>query len=385
MTFRDDREAAQTRVDTLEKDLADARAQLAGAPVPPPVGASQRARFALAVGVLVAAAGGLATLGYVLHARSNLEARRAAERRSADERARVDQRRVEAESVAAQVAADAERARLAEAQRRVEEAQRTIEEVSAPTTELVWRGTLDSVDGPGGAALVPGVECALAATFAVTSGDPRLHALTLRCGEVELYRAGSAALARSPGLREGSVFGSAAHTYLLRFSDEAETLVASADISTLQHRAEVFRGGASMVRATVFLRDVSEAREGPSIGSSRAARAPAFAEVIAREGRVTRVTGAAPVAAGARCAFLLRPVWEYPESCRVALRCGNTWLYGADEAGYLTCEVRSAHPVAALDENPTSDGGDPRLSWRGRRAVVGDFTEAGAWEVTVGL
>ncbi len=88
---------------------------------------------------------------------------------------------------------------------------------------------------------------------------------------------------------------------------------------------------------------------------------------------------------GERCTFEARPVWEYNESCRVALRCGGRMLYGAGEAGYLECAQRAGRPVGALDERISSEGGDPRLTWSGNRVTVSDFGESGAWSLDVGL
>ncbi len=188
------------------------------------------------------------------------------------------------------------------------------------------------------------------------------------------------------GLREGPVRNATAHRYLLNFVDAAPSpddrprLVAS----STRHSAVVSRAH-DAARVSIYLRDASDPREGPAlVANQRVVREPAFAADVDRSLRVRSVRGRAPVAQGARCNFSVRAVWEYPETCRVALRCGTMWVYGAREAGYLTCEVRDGAAVGALDLNPSSQGGDPRLTWEGSRVTAGDFGESGAWELVLG-
>jgi hypothetical protein len=184
-------------------------------------------------------------------------------------------------------------------------------------------------------------------------------------------------------LREGPVLGGAEHEYMLRYVDEASPTRVT--LSTMQRTATVWREGDGATLVTIYVRDVSDPRGGDPLVGRAPSRAPSFAGVFERAARVTAVRGRAPVAAGARCAFAVRPVWEFPENCRMAVRCGTTWLYGAHESGYLTCEAPAGRPVGALDENTTLNGGDPRVTWRGRRVTVSDFTEAGEWAVDLAL
>lgn len=380
MTFRDDREAAHRRADALQQELQAARDELATLKG----GGPRTGRLALVLVGLCVSAGALGAVAWVVTARS-AETRRASAARAAQIEA---QRRAEEEmrqsERALQVAAEEARSRLAQDQRIAAQAAAEAEaNANAPVEEITWRGELDAI---AGADLSPGVSCVLTAGYSAVGGALRARSLVLRCGDQELYRAPPEAL-RTAGLREGAVYGSDQHVYLLFFNDEAPSAAprAAVRISTLQHTATIVRGGPSPLRATVFLRDVSEARAGAAFGVGRSDREPAFAGVIERSARVTRVEGSAGVARGDRCAFHVRPVWEYPESCRIALRCGSTWLYGAREAGYLTCEIRNGRAVSALDENPTTDGGDPRITWRGARVTVSDFSERGAWSVDLAL
>ncbi|MEZ4392890.1 MAG: hypothetical protein R3A48_17525 [Polyangiales bacterium] len=313
----------------------------------------------------------------------------AARQHAADERARalIEQTRL-AELARRQAAAarELEAARAAEAQaaRELAEARAAQERRAGPPQAIEWAGTLDGSTLPG---LRAGERCALRGTFFSQDGVSKLSALSLRCGVTEVFRRDYDPPQGASGLRAGGVAGSAARVYMFSFEDHdaaargASTIL----ISTKRHELRIAGAGFEPATTSVFLRDVSEPTEGPALGRPSQRREPAFAGFVERSVRVVRASGASPVHRGERCTMQVRPVWEYPESCRIALRCGMTWLYGAAETGYLTCGVRNGAAVSALDENMTSHGGDPRLRWEGSRVTVEDFSEeGGAWEVTVG-
>ncbi|MDO9021625.1 MAG: hypothetical protein Q8S73_17000 [Deltaproteobacteria bacterium] len=161
---------------------------------------------------------------------------------------------------------------------------------------------------------------------------------------------------------------------------------ATAERSALLAREQAARE-AEMQAARMAQVEAERARAAAEAAErARAAQQPSFAREVEGVGRVTAARGHAPVAAGARCVMLVRPAWESTGNCRVVLRCGTIWLYGWHaRRSNLTCEVEDGRPVAALDENATNDGGDPRLNWRGRRVVVSDLTEAGEWSVELAL
>jgi hypothetical protein len=376
MPHRDDIEAAQQRADALERELRDAKEQLEGlkgnAPPPPP---RKSVGVFVALGAVVMVGGGamtfLAWQAREQHAREvRFEADRAA--REALEDARLAEgARADREAAMARL-----RAREAEAAQRAQ----ALSQTPASTHEVTWRGTLDSTSLPG---LRTGEPCVLTGEFSGAEAATRLHGLTLRCGAVEVLREIYAPARSATGLRSGAVYGSDARVFLFSF-DAAEADGRSVTLSTMRHSLVITGRTGDGASTAVFLRDVSEPRRGEWVGRGVHSRAPAYEGFREESAQVSRVTGQASVRAGARCVVQVRPVWEFPESCRIAVRCGGTWLYGAGEAGYLTCAVRDGQAVSALDENPTSNGGDPRLRWEGRRVVVSDFTEAGAWEVTLG-
>lgn len=375
MPHRDDIEAAQQRADALERELRDAKEQLEGlkgnAPPPP---ARRRVGVFVALGAVVMVGGGaMSYLAWQASAQHAREAQYEAQRRAQE--ALEDARQAE-------IAARERAAAVARLQARAEESQRLARQIetAAPTQEITWRGTLESTSLPG---LRAGDACTLAGEFSGHDDTTRLHALTLRCGVMEVHRQLYAPPRPATGLRGGAVFGSSARVFLFTF-DDRETDGRSVEVSTMRHSVALSGRLGEGASTRVFLRDVSDPLPGAAVGRVVAARPAAYAGFREEFARVARTTGQAPVSAGDRCVVHVRPVWEFPESCRIAVRCGTTWLYGAGEAGYLTCAVRDAQAVSALDENPTSHGGDPRLRWEGRRVVVSDFTEAGAWEVTLG-
>jgi len=378
MPHRDDIEAAQQRADALERELRDAREQLEGlkgnAPPPPP---RKSVGVFVALGAVVLVGGGaMSFLAWQARAQQTREVRFEAERAARE--ALEDARQAEA------AARDREAARARLLAREAEaEAQRLAQQIAqgpSPTQEVSWRGTLASTSLPG---LREGDPCVLAGEFSGQGDTTRLHAVTLRCGVMEVHRQLYAPPRAATGLRGGAVYGSDARVYLFSF-DDRDPDGRSVEISTTRHTLALAGRLGEGASTRVFLRDVSDLVPAATVGRVVSARAPAYAGFREEAARVSRTTGQAPVREGDRCVVHVRPVWEYPESCRIAVRCGTTWLYGAGEAGYLTCAVRDAQAVSALDENPTSNGGDPRLRWEGRRVVVSDFTEAGAWEVTLG-
>lgn len=387
MSFRDDREAAHRRADALQEELDRLKRETAGPPQRQRRGIHRGLLIVLAAGA-VAMASGAAAWVYFGGVRATEEADKA--------RAEAMARLREMERQTREAAAAEERARRAAAAAEQSAAEQRADELTrrgiavppdSPVVVARWPATVVEATGVD---LAAGAPCLVDGAFVRVGAFAQARMLTVTCGARVLYQ-------RSPdrvptratvGLREGPVFGAQGHQYLLSFGDETACGEATcATISTTRHEAVLRREGAAAMRVTLFVRDVSDVSEGGALQlpSSRVLRQPAFADVIDRPARVAATRGQAPVARGARCDFAVRPVWEYPESCRIALRCGRTWLYGAGEAGYLTCEVRGGHPVAALDENTTDHGGDPRLTWRGSRVTVSDFTEAGEWSVDLSL
>ena len=380
MTFRDDREASHRRAEALQQEVETLQRQVAALKTPTSAPASTPARAqdsSVALPLVGAALAVFVIACGVLLATGTPRSRRRANAVSASQRAQ----HAEVERLAARTREEQPSAPAPPPAPPVA----AVEPVR--TGRIAWPATVDAAEGVRAR---PGDACVLDGDFAVHNNDVTVHSLTVRCGDETLYRFDDDPAHPPPaavGLREGPVYGAATHVYLLRYDDAAGVSPTrpTLNISTLRHTVTLSRAGATAMSASLYVRDVSDAREGPALDITRQARAPAFAEVVARAGRVLRAQGAAPARAGERCSFEVRPVWEYEESCRVALRCGGRMVYGSGEAGYLACALRAGRPVGALDERTTSEGGDPRLTWRDDRVTVSDFGEAGAWSLDVGL
>lgn len=381
MGFRDDREAAHLRADALERELAATRAELDAlkqgeAPKRPRL---RHGYYGVLAGVFCAVAG---VAAYAVSKRA--------------ERARMHAvlQEAQAQRLRALAEADAVRAREAEvaSQRAaLDHTRREVERVPRVPVHLesfTWQGWVVQSAVAG---LAPETPCQMRGSVVLNdAGDARLQAMRIACGETVVYDAAQDA-GPNPipvGLREGPGTAPERHRYMLRLAEEAAAQAggrARLDVSTLQHRVRVTRLRPDEAITELHVDDVSALREGPALNLGRVARSPDFEDPVTRRARVTAVVGRAPVARGAQCHFAARAVWEYPENCRLALRCGGTWLYGAGEAGYLTCEVRNGVAVGARDDSPSAEGGDPRVLWSGARVTVSDFTAAGAWSVTLAL
>lgn len=378
MTFRDDREAAYQRAESLEQELARTQRELDEVRAGKRKTSPGRVLWGAAGIAFLALVGGSALI--YKNAQDESRAKAAREAREAEARVQADRARVA--MAAREQALEAQRRLEAEALTQRTEAERAAAEAARPTVDLTWTGHLDEavgVDVPAGS------PCTLEGTFA--GPDPRdFRSLRVQCAGRVLFGPERPPVS-SGRLREGPTFNGG-HEYMLTYRAAARDAT-QVEVSTLQHRVTVTRGGDAPMRAVVFVRDVSAPREGPAfLVGARARmpsqRAPAFAAPVELAMRVRAARGAAPARAGARCEVVARPVWEYPENCRLAIRCGGAWVYGAGEAGYLTCALRDGRPVGALDTRTTPEGGDPRVNWRDGRIEVSDFTEAGEWRLDLG-
>lgn len=381
MGFRDDRDAAFERVEALEQELARKQQELDA--IHGVRRAARRRLMAPLLTAMVLALVGAGAAFWMANTSQRAASEREAEAIAAQARraAEMARGRAAAEELEARARAEAERLRALQAQAEAEAV------AARPTATITWAGVVESATG---ITLAPDAPCALEGTFA--GDEPSdFRALRLRCGDEVLYdKSTDAADAHPTGrLRQGPVFGDETHESMLSYTDEAprEGGRRMLTVSTLQHRVVAWRDGDAPMRVTVFVRDVS-APVDVTVSSrmpARVAHAPAFAPVPDRVLRVTAAHGEAPGRVGQRCTFEVRPVWEFPENCRVAIRCGTSWVYGAGEAGYLTCALRDGRPTGALDDRTSGEGGDPKVDWRGNRIVVSDFTDRGAWDLTLSL
>lgn len=103
-------------------------------------------------------------------------------------------------------------------------------------------------------------------------------------------------------------------------------------------------------------------------------------------GTVATVVGPASVAAGARCTVTLDPS-DGAQTCRVAVTCGGTTLYGGGTQGYGRCMADASGALTMRDGHASADDGDPMIDLRlaSREVVITDQTAAGTWVVSLTL
>lgn len=100
-----------------------------------------------------------------------------------------------------------------------------------------------------------------------------------------------------------------------------------------------------------------------------------------RLGRVTTVDGELPVGVGDRCEVRVLPARTRRFNCLVRVACGEHVIYpdGAQQAGYVPCDLQDGVPSRAVDDGFTHQDGDPtiELDGPGRRLVVTDARPGG--------
>jgi len=101
---------------------------------------------------------------------------------------------------------------------------------------------------------------------------------------------------------------------------------------------------------------------------------------------VTATSGASHVHVGDACRLDITSHSEAGRLCRVFVECGDRRVYGSVGYGYLPCQVTPDQGVVhAEDDNPTSDGGDPRITIDRitNTATVSD--DGPAWSITLAM
>lgn len=102
-------------------------------------------------------------------------------------------------------------------------------------------------------------------------------------------------------------------------------------------------------------------------------------------GRVVAVEGPAPARDGETCTLLIEPVaLPGPYNAWLRVDCGRQRIYGYDSFGHLRCETVDGRAVRCVDEDTTTSGGDPRLSFdRASRSLRIDDGRRWSFEVAL--
>lgn len=104
-------------------------------------------------------------------------------------------------------------------------------------------------------------------------------------------------------------------------------------------------------------------------------------------GRVSGVTGAAPVAEGTRCAVFLNPESDDDSDWngRLGVICDQRVIYGGGSGGYLVCEWRGGRAWRCVDTDYSQEGGDPAIGFDRRQRSVHVEERRPAWSLDVEL
>lgn len=90
---------------------------------------------------------------------------------------------------------------------------------------------------------------------------------------------------------------------------------------------------------------------------------------------------------GTACTVRIRPAFaEAPSNCRVAVRCGEATIYGAEGGGFAACTAEGGRVFSAEDGRTSNEDKDPAIALSLPRNTVEVRDSAPtAWSVKVTL
>ena len=246
--------------------------------------------------------------------------------------------------------------------------------------ETSWTGKVQRVQGMK---LAVGTPCRVLATLYSPKRTPKVE---IECGGKFLYRSTDALEGMSSSSygyleQPGGEAGQARSTIAYQDQGSRTGARTQASIDSPQNAASAWSESAPAFRVDIDLDELSA--PAAALEPDHTPDALPFAKAVQRKGKVTAVTGTAPVAAGATCEVSLSPSWGNP-GCRARVRCGDETLYGAGTSGFLSCEVADGKPTRARD---AEQDGDPAVDvdLAGSKVTVDDQTQASKFTATITL
>jgi hypothetical protein len=235
-------------------------------------------------------------------------------------------------------------------------------EPSPRATTVQWEARVRKSDG---LAFPVGTACTVRATLRTDGAKGRSPDVEIACGGKSLYRSTDQLEGQSSmSYAEGEVPGPEAGSYraTLQYQDQGPRTGArtQASLSTTDRVAIVWKDTAPSYRVELEVDELSSAWKGPALIEEDEAQSPALRAVVERRGTVESVRNYALVAQGAACSVRVFPAFG-KENCRVAVRCGDTLVYGAEGGGFNECTVESGRVFAAKDAKGTAEDRDPQL------------------------
>lgn len=204
-----------------------------------------------------------------------------------------------------------------------------------------WRATVKSAQG---APFAAGSSCFVDATITTRETNTSVPELTVTCGTQVIYsseesfngvsQTGNDAIERMGATEEKS-------TFTLQYSDVGtRSGRAQIDLDSNHREAAVFRENIPRMRVELSLPVESEPTA-PLAGAAQRLR---------RTGRVTEVSGAAPVKAGTECVLRAMPNGKQT-TCVAEVRCGTTVLFPAGTP--VECVYDGARPISVATTEGT--------------------------------
>lgn len=244
-----------------------------------------------------------------------------------------------------------------------------------------WKGRVKTATGMD---LKPGTDCELAAVLRSPSGTE----IALSCGGSSLYDStdqlnGMSQHSEGVGELPGPLHGTALH--YLKWDDVGSRTGArsQASIDTKLGVASAWRETQPAFRVEIEIEGLSEPATSTLDASHSDANLP-FSNGVKTPGRAARVTGPAPVKAGAACSVIIRPVWGPERNCRAVVSCDDRILYGDRVTGFNTCEILEGAP-ASFDDSK-HDEADGVFVWtRGGPAKVAGMVGDKEWTIEIAL
>lgn len=226
----------------------------------------------------------------------------------------------------------------------------------------------------------PGAGCLLEAAIAA---GPSVQSMRLSCGEV-LYERDAKSSGGVTAVAD-SVMRGGSPVYSITWFDEAGTAPGTLhfDLDPRRSTATLTRDDATLVLA---VDDWSSAPplDAPDSGDEFDPQGPSFR----LHARRTSSDGPGPEVPSAGCELVARPKPAAGHlNCRIRLRCGENFLYGAGNSGFNECAFEDGLVVAANDEGLTRDDTDPIMLLRRDEGYVKleDSTPRGRWHLRFAL
>ncbi len=247
---------------------------------------------------------------------------------------------------------------------------------NGPVT-LTWSGSITASTGkaPG-----IGTTCALSTPITMKERNVWTHTFVVTCGSQKLYDENDKlngtshtgnSLDESPVAGKVSVFH-----YALKASDIGSRAGdrSQMSISTKDNELVVFRDIPPTFRVTIKVPRWTQERSGKPFYDDDV---PPFDEVVKKKATLTSSKGALPFV-GKTCELRMSPATA-KYSCRVQVECASKIVFGVENSGFENCVVDGGFPISMIDEKPTSEDSDPKLTvdTNAKTMVLGDVAKDG--------